>query len=34
MDIVKSYSAVQMPRMTNTYMLGGKRTPDEIVSSL
>jgi TldD protein len=30
----ESYAAVPMPRMTNTYMLAGDRTPDEIVASL
>jgi len=30
----ESYAAVPMPRMTNTYMLGGDRTKDEIVAGL
>jgi TldD protein len=30
----ESYAHVPMPRMTNTYMLGGKRDPQEIVKSL
>jgi TldD protein len=30
----ESYAAVPMPRMTNTYMLAGDRSPDEIVASL
>jgi TldD protein len=30
----ESYAHVPMPRMTNTYMLGGDRSPEEIVSSL
>ena len=30
----ESYAAVPMPRMTNTYMLAGDRTRDEIVASL
>ena len=30
----ESYAAVPMPRMTNTYMLAGGRTRDEIVASL
>jgi len=30
----ESYAAVPMPRMTNTYMLGGDRTPEEIVAGL
>src|SRR5512147_2017275 len=30
----ESYAAVPMPRMTNTYMLGGSRDPAEIVASL
>jgi TldD protein len=30
----ESYAAVPMPRMTNTYMLGGERTKDEIVASV
>ncbi|MEO8079679.1 MAG: metalloprotease TldD [Caldimonas sp.] len=30
----ESYAAVPMPRMTNTYMLGGDRTRDEIVAGL
>ncbi len=30
----ESYAAVPMPRMTNTYMLGGERTKDEIVAGL
>ena len=30
----ESYAHVPMPRMTNTYMLGGKRTKDEIVASM
>ena len=30
----ESYAAVPMPRMTNTYMLGGDKTPEEIVASI
>ena len=30
----ESYAAVPMPRMTNTYMLGGSRGKDEIVASI
>jgi TldD protein len=30
----ESYAAVPMPRMTNTYMLGGDQTPQEIVASI
>ncbi|GAP35056.1 metalloprotease TldD [Piscinibacter sakaiensis] len=30
----ESYAAVPMPRMTNTYMLGGDRAPEEIVAGL
>jgi TldD protein len=30
----ESYAAVPMPRMTNTYMLGGDRHPEEIVAGL
>jgi len=30
----ESYAAVPMPRMTNTYMLGGDREPEEIVAGL
>ena len=30
----ESYAHVPMPRMTNTYMLGGDRTPGEIVASM
>jgi len=30
----ESYAHVPMPRMTNTYMLGGDKTRDEIVASL
>jgi TldD protein len=30
----ESYAHLPMPRMTNTYMLGGNRKPDEIVASL
>jgi TldD protein len=30
----ESYSHVPMPRMTNTYMLGGDKTPDEIIASV
>jgi TldD protein len=30
----ESYAHVPMPRMTNTYMLGGERTKDEIIASL
>ena len=30
----ESYAHVPMPRMTNTYMLGGDRKPDEIVASI
>ncbi|MBL8326850.1 MAG: metalloprotease TldD [Rubrivivax sp.] len=30
----ESYAHVPMPRMTNTYMLAGDRSPDEIVASI
>ncbi len=30
----ESYAAVPMPRMTNTYMLSGDKTPQEIVASI
>jgi TldD protein len=30
----ESYASVPMPRMTNTYMLAGDRTPEEIVASV
>lgn len=30
----ESYASVPMPRMTNTFMLGGDRDPEEIVASL
>ncbi|MBC5765518.1 metalloprotease TldD [Ramlibacter albus] len=30
----ESYAHIPMPRMTNTYMLGGEHTPDEIVASI
>jgi TldD protein len=30
----ESYAAVPMPRMTNTYMLGGRQTKDEILAGL
>lgn len=30
----ESYAAVPMPRMTNTYMLGGNRDPEDIVAGL
>jgi TldD protein len=30
----ESYAAVPMPRMTNTYMLNGDKTPEEIVASI
>ena len=30
----ESYAHVPMPRMTNTYMLGGDKSPNEIVASL
>jgi len=30
----ESYAALPMPRMTNTYMLGGKEDPQEIISSI
>jgi TldD protein len=30
----ESYAHLPMPRMTNTYMLGGQRKPEEIVASL
>jgi TldD protein len=30
----ESYAHVPMPRMTNTYMLGGNKSPEEIVASL
>ncbi|MDH5300232.1 MAG: metalloprotease TldD [Gammaproteobacteria bacterium] len=30
----ESYSHLPMPRMTNTYMLAGKHTPEEIIASI
>ncbi len=30
----ESYAHVPMPRMTNTYMIGGDKSPDEIVASI
>jgi len=30
----ESYAHIPMPRMTNTYMLGGSRAPEEIVASI
>jgi TldD protein len=30
----ESYSSIVMPRMTNTYMLGGDTTPEEILTSV
>lgn len=30
----ESYAHVPMPRMTNTYMLGGQHTPEEIIESV
>jgi TldD protein len=30
----ESYASLPMPRMTNTYMLGGKNDPNEIVASI
>jgi TldD protein len=30
----ESYAHIPMPRMTNTYMLGGDKSPDEIVASM
>ncbi|WP_225721518.1 metalloprotease TldD [Candidatus Vallotiella sp. (ex Adelges kitamiensis)] len=30
----ESYAALPMPRMTNTYMLGGNQDPDEIIASV
>ncbi|MCJ0762000.1 metalloprotease TldD [Variovorax terrae] len=30
----ESYAHIPMPRMTNTYMLGGSRVPEEIVASI
>ena len=30
----ESYAHVPMPRMTNTYMLGGDKNPDEVVASI
>ncbi len=30
----ESYSHVPMPRMTNTYMLGGEHSPEEIIASV
>jgi TldD protein len=30
----ESYAHIPMPRMTNTYMLGGDRAPEEIVASI
>ncbi|MDB4215228.1 metalloprotease TldD [Burkholderiaceae bacterium] len=30
----ESYAHVPMPRMTNTYMLGGDKTPEEVIASM
>jgi TldD protein len=30
----ESYAHLPMPRMTNTYMLGSNKTPDEIIASV
>ena len=30
----ESYAHVPMPRMTNTYMLGGNKAPEEVVASI
>ncbi len=30
----ENYASVPMPRMTNTYMLGGQHTPEEIIASI
>jgi TldD protein len=30
----ESYACMPMPRMTNTYMLGGNHTPEEIIKSV
>ena len=30
----ESYAHLPMPRMTNTYMLGGERDPEEIIASV
>ena len=30
----ESYASIPMPRMTNTFMLGGHRSPDEIIASV
>ena len=30
----ESYAHLPMPRMTNTYMLGGERDPQEIIASV
>src|SRR3546814_17173941 len=30
----QSYAHIPMPRMTNTYMLGGDREPEEIIASV
>ncbi len=30
----ESYAHIPMPRMTNTYMLGGDKTPEEIIASV
>ena len=30
----ESYAHLPMPRMTNTYMLGGERNPEEIIASV
>ena len=30
----ESYASIPMPRMTNTYMLGGDKSPEEIVASI
>ena len=33
-DRRESYTSNPIPRMTNTYMLGGKHTPEEIIASV
>src|SRR5206468_10686439 len=30
----ESYASIPMPRMTNTFMLGGDKDPDEIIASV
>ena len=34
MDGARAYAAPVMPRMTNTYMLGGDKDPGEILASV